>query len=135
MNEQDFPKTQIVKAGFLNRSIHSLGNIIILICILLTPIFLFSTTSWALNNASLDGTYVLYDMQTAFGGTDSNGGWGANNSASISHIEVTFNGTGRWNGTSTDYGLERWISEVPIVGTMCGATSLTCRYHHHPASQ
>jgi hypothetical protein len=80
--------------------------------ILLTPIFLFSTTSWALNNASLNGTYVLYDMQTAFSGQDSNGGWGVNNSASISRVEVTFNGAGSWSGTSTWYDLVREISEV-----------------------
>jgi hypothetical protein len=68
---------------------------------------------WALGKSSLNGTYVLYDLQSAFGGgPDRNGGWGVSDSSSISRVEVTFNGTGGWSGTSTNYELERQISEV-----------------------
>ena len=67
---------------------------------------------WALDKSSLNGTYVLYDLQSAFGGgPDRNGGWGVSDSSSISRAEVTFNGAGSWSGTSTLYELERQISE------------------------
>jgi hypothetical protein len=66
---------------------------------------------WALGKSSLNGTYVLYDLQSAFGGQDYRG-WGVSDSSSISKSEITFNGTGSWSGTSTLYEMERQITEV-----------------------
>ena len=67
---------------------------------------------WALDNTSLNGTYVIYDIQSAFGGVDPNGGWGVSDSAAFSRTEVTFNGAGAWSGTSTSNELERQITEI-----------------------
>ena len=67
---------------------------------------------WALDNTSLNGTYVIYDIQSAFGGVDPNGGWGVSDSAAFGRIEVTFNGAGAWSGTSTSNELERQITEI-----------------------
>lgn len=116
MIKQDFQKMQKVKSGFLNRLIRSLGNIVSLICILLTPLFLFSTTSWALNNASLDGTYVIYEIVDALGvGTDSF------DVLDLGKGEITFDGNGGYteNIPFKSYELERTRNEIfENIGTV-----------------
>ena len=104
MKEQDFQKIQKVKRDFLNRLIHSPRNIISLICLLLAPLFLFSTTSWALNNASLNGTYAVYEIDDALGvGTDSF------DVLDLGKGEITFDGNGGYteNIPFNSYELER----------------------------
>ena len=73
-----------------------------------------TNNGWALDNTSLKGTYVIHDMQSAFGAMDPNGGWGSSDSSGFSRREVTFNGDGAWSGTSTTYELERQISEITV---------------------
>jgi hypothetical protein len=67
---------------------------------------------WALDNTSLKGTYVIHDLQSAFGGVDPNGGWGVSDSAAFSSTEVTFDGNGTWSGTSTSNELERQMTQI-----------------------
>jgi hypothetical protein len=82
---------------------------------------------WALDNTSLNGTYVIHDFQSAFGGVDANGGWGVSDSVGFSRTEVTFNGAGGWSGKSTNYELERQISE--IVKNMGGDQALSDKFN------
>jgi hypothetical protein len=65
-----------------------------------------------MDNGSLTGAYVIYNLQSSFGGTDPNGGWGVSDSAGLSQVEVTFDGSGGWSGSSTDYQLERQTGEI-----------------------
>jgi hypothetical protein len=83
-----------------------------LVFMLVACLLAATDNGWALGNSSLNGTYVFYDLQSAFGGQDSHGGWGTTDSSSITRREITFNGAGSWSGTETDYELQRQISEV-----------------------
>ena len=67
---------------------------------------------WAMDNGSLTGAYMIYNLQSSFGGTDPNGGWGVSDSEGLSQVEVTFDGSGGWSGSSTDYQLERQTGEI-----------------------
>jgi len=67
---------------------------------------------WSLDKTSLTGSYVIYDIQAAFSSPDTHVGWGISESSSLSRVEITLDGSGSWSGSSTDYELERHISEV-----------------------
>jgi len=84
----------------------------VLLSLWLTCLLVAGDKGWALDGTSLKGPYVINDLHSAFSGVDANGGWGVSDSVSFSRTEVTFDGAGTWSGTSSNYELERQITEI-----------------------
>ena len=103
MEKITLQKMQVLKVGSRNRHWITFQKIISPICLTLVSLFALCTTSWALDNSSLNGTYVVYLIENAL--------WGANDGLLFSRGEITFNGNGGYTDTFNDENLERDRSE------------------------
>lgn len=74
---------------------------------------IFVTESMALNNASLNGTYVYGQLGSAFQGADVNGGFGEIDSERAYPGEFTFDGLGGCTDSFTKNVINRTIDETP----------------------
>jgi len=92
-----------------------IAGVIVLAILLLIPFLASSASAGSgFTLASLDGTYIIYDFDSAFHHNDPNEGWGASDEQSLMKATVTFNGAGNVTSSFNESTLNREITEVDV---------------------